>query len=400
MWRPVTSSTNAAIKHLVKLASSPRLRKTTGTCVVPGTTLVSELLLHGGDSPGAAPAHSSPQLRSVVASRDSLPLQLRHQLEAVAQRATGSDRISLFDVAGDAAVVLRRVSMLESAGEGTATVAAEFDIPPQVEYEPPLDKCRTTTIPSAPYRNVDDVINAAAFSEPSAGDGSDAPCRRRRRRVVVLDGVSDPGNVGAILRSALALGFDTALLLEGCCDPFNPKAIRAARAAQWGMRRLVVNSSWSAVSDLTDKLNARLVVADSNVQSSPQQGSSRSSSSSSSSSLEPHRAGGVQQPFPSDQSVVLAVGNESRGLSLAEDSALACRAERIQVVYWRMHFDKTIGKRVTELFNLNSCVSLRASSRVWTFLCFLWCTQVPMQNGVESLNVAVAASLLMHRLSL
>ena len=67
--RTVTSSTNAAVKRLVKLASSRRFRKATGTCVVPGATLVSELLLHaGGGSSGAAPAHSLPQLRNATTS--------------------------------------------------------------------------------------------------------------------------------------------------------------------------------------------------------------------------------------------------------------------------------------------------------------------------------------------
>ena len=49
--------------------------------------------------------------------------------------------------------------------------------------------------------------------------------------LLVLDAVADPGNLGMLLRSALALGWQGVLLLEGCVDPFNPKAISAARSA-------------------------------------------------------------------------------------------------------------------------------------------------------------------------
>lgn len=51
------------------------------------------------------------------------------------------------------------------------------------------------------------------------------------QRLLILDGVSDPGNLGTILRSAAAFGWEAIYCLPGCCDPFNPKAIRAAKGA-------------------------------------------------------------------------------------------------------------------------------------------------------------------------
>lgn len=54
-------------------------------------------------------------------------------------------------------------------------------------------------------------------------------------RVIALDGISDPGNMGTLLRSALALGWEGAFILENSCDPFNEKAIRAARGATFRM---------------------------------------------------------------------------------------------------------------------------------------------------------------------
>jgi len=49
--------------------------------------------------------------------------------------------------------------------------------------------------------------------------------------VVYLDAVSDPGNVGTVLRSAEAMGAAFVVLGAGCVDPFNPKVVRASAGA-------------------------------------------------------------------------------------------------------------------------------------------------------------------------
>lgn len=53
------------------------------------------------------------------------------------------------------------------------------------------------------------------------------------KQVLALDGISDPGNMGTLLRTALALGWDTVYVLPGSCDLFNEKTIRAARGAHF-----------------------------------------------------------------------------------------------------------------------------------------------------------------------
>lgn len=51
---------------------------------------------------------------------------------------------------------------------------------------------------------------------------------RDARRVVVIDGVVDTTNIGAIFRSAAALGIDAVLLTPTSCDPLNRRAIRVS----------------------------------------------------------------------------------------------------------------------------------------------------------------------------
>lgn len=51
------------------------------------------------------------------------------------------------------------------------------------------------------------------------------------RSLIVLDGINDPGNLGALLRSSVAFGWEGVFLLDGCCDPYNDKSLRAARGA-------------------------------------------------------------------------------------------------------------------------------------------------------------------------
>ncbi len=48
---------------------------------------------------------------------------------------------------------------------------------------------------------------------------------------VYLHGLRDPGNVGTVVRSALAFGAGCVALGAGCADPFSPKAVRASMGA-------------------------------------------------------------------------------------------------------------------------------------------------------------------------
>ena len=50
----------------------------------------------------------------------------------------------------------------------------------------------------------------------------------KKHRIVVIDGVVDTTNIGAIFRSAAALGIDAVLLTRSSCDPLNRRAVRVS----------------------------------------------------------------------------------------------------------------------------------------------------------------------------
>ena len=60
---------------------------------------------------------------------------------------------------------------------------------------------------------------------------------------LILDGVSDPGNLGTLLRTSLAVGVAGVMLLPGCCDPWNPKAVRSAMGASFQIP-ILESKSW------------------------------------------------------------------------------------------------------------------------------------------------------------
>lgn len=50
-------------------------------------------------------------------------------------------------------------------------------------------------------------------------------------KVLYLDDVSDPGNLGTILRTALAFGYDDVILSKNCCSIYNEKTLQASQGA-------------------------------------------------------------------------------------------------------------------------------------------------------------------------
>ncbi|MGQ0737192.1 MAG: TrmH family RNA methyltransferase [Acidobacteriota bacterium] len=147
------------------------------------------------------------------------------------------------------------------------------------------------------------------------------------RRVLVLEGVNNPDNIGGLFRSAAAFGVEVVVLGAGCGDPLYRKAIRTSMAAtlkvpfvqagEWPGALATLRAHGLRLVALTPRADTRLVDG-----------------------LRAHHA-----------RVALLVGSEGDGLS---DEALSRADERVRI---------------------------------------------PMADGIDSLNVVVAASIALHHLS-
>lgn len=76
---------------------------------------------------------------------------------------------------------------------------------------------------------------------------------RQNGRYVVLETVQDPANVGAILRSAAAFGFDGAVLCGACADVFAGKALRASMGAAGRIAVIAAETVQDAVTALHER---------------------------------------------------------------------------------------------------------------------------------------------------
>lgn len=68
------------------------------------------------------------------------------------------------------------------------------------------------------------------------------------RRVVIIDSVTDTTNIGAIFRSAAALGIDAVLLTRSSCDPLNRRAVRVSMGS-------VFLVPWTWIDDIAGQMH-------------------------------------------------------------------------------------------------------------------------------------------------
>lgn len=73
---------------------------------------------------------------------------------------------------------------------------------------------------------------------------------RGARRVVIINGVVDTTNIGAIFRSAAALGIDAVLLTRNSCDPLNRRAVRVSMGSVFLVPWTWLDGPLSSLNDL------------------------------------------------------------------------------------------------------------------------------------------------------
>lgn len=67
---------------------------------------------------------------------------------------------------------------------------------------------------------------AAVCEQPTVGMND-----IKLEKLLLLDRVQDPGNLGTMIRTADAAGMDAVILGEGCADPYNPKVVRSTQGS-------------------------------------------------------------------------------------------------------------------------------------------------------------------------
>jgi TrmH family RNA methyltransferase len=120
--------------------------------------------------------------------------------------------------------------------EGSERLLDALPLPPEIEIlllpRALLDSALTTETPQS----------VAALVVPPDWTWADllAGPRKSPPLLLVLAGLQDPGNLGAILRSAEAFGADGVLTLPGTVSAWNPKAVRASAGSIFRVPLLVV----------------------------------------------------------------------------------------------------------------------------------------------------------------
>lgn len=126
-------------------------------------------------------------------------------------------------------------------GERTLDELARAGVEPRFVFgrESQLERLRSL-FPATTVYLVDARMDAVFATDTSQGLAAivDIPAPPSLRSIgllagpiIGLDGVSDPGNVGTIIRSAAWFGMSAVALLEDCADAYNPKAVRASMGA-------------------------------------------------------------------------------------------------------------------------------------------------------------------------
>lgn len=80
-------------------------------------------------------------------------------------------------------------------------------------------------------------------------------------KVLVLDRLQDPGNIGTIMRTGEAMGIDLLILLKGCCSIFNHKVARAAMGSNFRLP-LCYDANFPVVAKIFRKFQTTMICAD------------------------------------------------------------------------------------------------------------------------------------------
>jgi len=185
MIREITSASNPLVKELRALVNSKKTRQQSGTFIIEGRRGIETLVAH---------ASGAYRLEKLVLSNDcparrSLP---DHHDCSVADDVKKEKDKAFFQA-------------LEKKFQGLEIV----------------------TVPDFIFKKISDVKHAPGILGVVRHIPIPFTVKPGNGYYLLLDSISDPGNLGTLIRSAVAAGFDGVLLYGNCVEYTNPKVIRA-----------------------------------------------------------------------------------------------------------------------------------------------------------------------------
>jgi TrmH family RNA methyltransferase len=232
----------------------------------------------------------------------------------------------------------------------SATSSAQYQYLEQILHERQIPEEKIIRITDKVYNSIAETENGqgvlAVFPKPVYSTGSPLslqynPKETKGLLILLLDRISDPGNMGTIIRTAYGLGVNAILNVDGC-DVWSSKVLRSSTGL--GLNFPIVECSWDELDSIEKQLQFyqsqyesvqhqkqssssplssskefwQALLADGNQKSSEDYYSSYSNSSSSS---------GIDYTKPT----VLVIGSESQGIHLSAHLLSAGRMKQKKI---------------------------------------------------------------------
>lgn len=270
----LSSTQSATVKRIQNLLQKRKARLEYGQVVVEGPRLVRDLMRHTAtrhliDTIVVDPDKASDYLQvDDTAAADDDESVMEWRKEKTSPLSSSPSAAAIATIAIKIFYATRQVLQACSDTMTPQGIVAIVRIP-RFDLELRITKCNSSCTSTNNNSNASYATDVGESEERSTVQTpQDAGITASRvipysgggMLFLVLDGVSDPGNLGTLLRTAVATGVTAVVLLPGCCDVWNPKAIRSAMTASFVIPTVAM-SSWTEAMNFLQHHGVRTIWA-------------------------------------------------------------------------------------------------------------------------------------------